>query len=129
LLESNLSELQAELDIINKSVDEGLERLSDSDLDLTSKVSETYKRRGEIDNTYKALLIISENIDSEVKKLTTEVEDVATQSAADLENHNSKMTEQHEQLVDRVNELVRHSQESNTQLTQNIKKYRCTTQA
>jgi hypothetical protein len=41
LLESNLSELQTELDVINKSVDEGLERLSDSDLDLTSKVSET----------------------------------------------------------------------------------------
>ena len=122
LLESNLSELQAELDVINKSVDEGLERLSDSDLDLTSKVSETYKRLGEIDNTYKALSIISENIDSEVKKLTTEIEDVATQSAADLENHNSKMTEHHEQLVDRVNDLVRHSQETNTQLTQNIKK-------
>ena len=77
LLESNLSELQAELDVINKSVDEGLERLGDSDLDLTSKVSETYKHLGEIDNTYKALSIISENIDSEVKKLTTEIEDVA----------------------------------------------------
>ena len=122
MLESNLSELQAELDVINKSVDEGLERLSDSDLDLTSKVSETYKRLGEIDNTYRALSIISENIDSEVKKLTTEIEDVATRSAADLENHNSKMTEQHEQLVDRMNDLVRHSQETNTQLTQNIKK-------
>lgn len=122
LLESNLSELQTELDVINKSVDEGLERLSDSDLDLTSKVSETYKRLGEIDNTYKALSIISENIDSEVRKLTAEIEDVATQSAADLENHNSKMTEQHEQLVERVNDLVRHSQETSTQLTQNIKK-------
>jgi chromosome segregation ATPase len=122
LLESNLTELQAELDVINKSVDEGLERLSDSDLDLTFKVSETYKRLGDIDNTYRALSIISENIDSEVKKLTTEIEGVATQSAADLENHNSKMTEQHEQLVERVNDLVRHSQEINTQLTQNIKK-------
>ena len=47
---------------------------------------------------------------------------MATQSAVDLENHNSKMTEQHEQLVDRVNDLVRHSQETNTQLTQKIKK-------
>jgi hypothetical protein len=47
---------------------------------------------------------------------------VATQSAAYPENHNSKMTGQHEQLVDRMNELVRHSQETNTQLTQNIKK-------
>ena len=121
LLESNLSGLQTELDVINKSVDEGLERLSDSDLDLTSKVSETYKRLGEIDNTYKALSIISENIDSEVRKLTAEIGDVATQSAADLENHNSQMTEQHEQLLERVNDLVKHSQETNAQLTQNIK--------
>jgi len=121
LLESNLSELQTELDVINKSVDEGLERLSDSDLDLTSKVSETYKHLGEIDNTYKALSIISENIDTEVKKLTTEIEEVATQSATDLENHNAQMTGQHEQLVERVNDLVRHSQETNSQLTQNIK--------
>jgi len=121
LLESNLSDLQTELDVINKSVDEGLERLSDSDLDLTSKVSETYKRLGEIDNTYKALSIISNNIDSEVKKLTTEIEDVAAQSATDLENHNTQLTGQHEQLVERVNDLVRHSQETNSQLTQNIK--------
>jgi chromosome segregation ATPase len=120
LLESSLSELQTELDVINRSVDEGLERLSDSDLDLTSKVSETYKRLGEIDNTYKSLSVISENIDSEVRKLTAEIEEVATQSAADLESHNSQFTEQHQQLVERVNDLVRHSQETNAQLTQSI---------
>jgi len=121
LLEASLGELQTELDVINKSVDEGLERLSDSDLDLTSKVSETYKRLGEIDNTYKALSVISDNIDSEVKKLTAEIEDVASQSATDLENHNSQFTEQHEQLVERVNDLVRHSHETNLQLMQSIK--------
>ncbi len=121
LLEASLGELQTELDVINKSVDAGLERLSDSDLDLTSKVSETYKRLGEIDNTYRALSAISDNIDSEVKKLTAEIEDVASQSATDLENHNSQFTEQHEQLVERVNGLVRHSHETNSQLTQNIK--------
>jgi chromosome segregation ATPase len=120
LLENSLGELQTELDVINKSVDEGLERLGDSDLDLTSKVSETYKRLGEIDNTYKSLSVISENIDNEVKKLTAEIEEVATQSAADLESHNSKFNRQHQQLVERVNDLVRHSQETNAQLTQSI---------
>jgi ElaB/YqjD/DUF883 family membrane-anchored ribosome-binding protein len=120
LLESSLSELQTELDVINRSVDEGLDRLGDSDLDLTSKVSETYKRLGEIDNTYKSLSTISENIDNEVRKLTAEIEDVATQSAADLESHNSQFNEQHQQLVERVNDLVRHSQETNAQLTQSI---------
>ncbi|UCB54103.1 MAG: SPOR domain-containing protein [Thiotrichales bacterium] len=121
LLETSLTDLQKELDVINRSVDEGLERLSDSDLDLTSKVSETYKRLGEIDNTYKTLSVISENIDNEVKKLTTEIEDVAARSATDLENHNQQMTEQHEQLVERVNDLVRHSHETNLQLSQSIK--------
>ena len=121
LLESSLSDLETELDVINKSVDEGLERLSDSDLDLTSKVSETYRRLGEIDTTYKALSAISENIDQEVKKLTTEIEDVANRSSSELENHNLQMTEQHEQLVERVNELVRHSHETNSQLSQSIK--------
>ncbi len=121
LLETSLSDLQTELDVINRSVDEGLERLSDSDLDLTSKVSETYKRLGEIDNTYKALSSISENIDKEVRKLSIEIEDVATQSATELENHNVQMTGQHEQLVERVNELVAHSHETNSQLSQSIK--------
>ena len=51
LLESSLDDLQTELEVVNRSVDEGLERLSDSDLDLTAKVSETYKRLGEIDHT------------------------------------------------------------------------------
>ena len=120
LLEASLGQLQTELDVINKSVDEGLERLGDSELDLTSKVSETYKRLGEIDNTYKSLSAISENIDNEVKKLTTEIEDVATQSASELENHNSQFTEQHQQLVERVNDLVKHSHETNMQLTQSI---------
>ncbi len=41
LLESSLSELQTELDVINKSVDEGLERQSDSELDMTTKVRKT----------------------------------------------------------------------------------------
>ena len=121
LLETSLSDLQTELDVINKSVDEGLERLSDSDLDLTSKVSETYRRLGEIDNTYKVLSTISENIDNEVRKLTTEIEDVASRSASDLENHNVQITGQHEQLVERVNELVAHSHETNSQLAQSIK--------
>lgn len=120
LLEASLGQLQTELDVINQSVDEGLERLGDNELDLTAKVTETYKRLGDIDNTYKSLSAISENIDNEVKKLTTEIEEVATQSAADLEGHNSQFTEQHQQLVVRVNDLIKHSQETNLQLTQSI---------
>ena len=46
---------------------------------------------------------------------------MAVQSATDLENHNTQLTEQHELLVERVNDLVMHSQETNLQITQNIK--------
>ena len=120
LLDGSLDALQAELGIISKTVDEGLEHLRDSDLDLTSKVAETYKRLGDIDSTYKALTVISENIDSEVKKLTEEITDVAAQSAADLEVQNTQFSEQHGLLVERVNDLVSHSQETSAQLTQSI---------
>ncbi len=120
LLEASLGDLQAELDVINQSVDQGLERLNDGDLDLTAKVSETYRRLGEIDSTYKSLSVISENIDTEVRKLATEIEDVAVRSAMEIENQNVQMTEQHEHLVQRVNELVAHSHETNAQLAQSI---------
>jgi chromosome segregation ATPase len=128
-LESSLGDLQKELEVVNNWVEEGLDRLSDSDLDITAKVSETYKRLGEIDNTYKTLSKISDDIDGEVKKLTVEMETVAEQSAADLERLETassaqikKTNEQHEQLVSRVNDLVEHSRETNKELTSSIKK-------
>ena len=51
-LDTDLAQLRAELSSINSSVEEGLDRLGDTDTDLTAKVSETYKRLGEIDNAY-----------------------------------------------------------------------------
>jgi chromosome segregation ATPase len=126
-LENSLEKLQTELDTVNKSVELGLDSLSDNDLDLTAKVSETYKRLGDIDNTYKSLSAISDDIDSEVKKLTMEIADVAEQSAADLGNleatssvQYTQLSEQHEQLVERVNKLVKNSQETHTRLNQSI---------
>lgn len=127
-LESSLSALQGELETVNQSVVEGLDRLSDNDLDITAKVSETYKRLGEIDNTYKSLSKISGEIDSEVKKLALEMEEVADQSAAELgrlETTSSTQIKetnlQHEQLVVRVNKLIEHSRETNNELSKSIK--------
>jgi len=128
-LETILSDLQGELEAVNKSVEEGLDRLSDNDLDITAKVSETYKRLGEIDGTYKSLSKISDDIDSEVKKLTAEIEIVVEQSAAELDRVESSSSaqieetkQQHEQLVVRVNDLVDQSRETNRELTNSIKK-------
>jgi hypothetical protein len=59
LLVSSLSELKAEFDDINKTIEEGILRLCDSDLDLTSKVSVPDKRLGEIENTCKVISINS----------------------------------------------------------------------
>ncbi|MBT8130557.1 MAG: hypothetical protein KJP10_11230 [Gammaproteobacteria bacterium] len=120
MLETSLDGLQSELGSIDRSVDQGLERLNDNDLDLSAKVSETYKRLGEIDHSYKSLSTLSENIDNEVRKLTAEIEDVAARSATNLENHDSYLKGQHVALVERVNELVSLSHEANMQLTQSI---------
>ena len=128
-LEGSLEDLQTELDAVNKSVEEGLDRLSDNDLDITAKVAETYKRLGEIDGTYKSLSKISDDIDSEVKKLTADIEIVVEQSAAELDRVESSSSaqiketkEQHEQLVVRVNGLVEQSRETNKELADSIKK-------
>ena len=120
LLEGSLLALQTELAVISKSFDEGLEHLDGSGLDLTSRVSETYKRLGEIDRTCKALTVISGNIDSEVKQLTEEIADVAAQSAADIEQQKAHFARQHVQLADRINDLVDHSRKTSARLTQSI---------
>jgi chromosome segregation ATPase len=128
LLESSLGELQSSLEQINLSVDEGLERLGDNELDLAAKVSETYKRLGEIDNTYRSLSTISDNIDAEVKKLTVEISDQVEKAATELEqvdtrssHRHAEISAQHEQLATRVNELVGHSKQTHEQLEQCIR--------
>lgn len=129
LLENNLTALQEGLEVVNISVEEGLDRLSDNGLDITAKVSETYKRLGEIDGAYKSLSKISDDINSEVKQLTTEMAEVAEQSASDLDRLEAtssveiaKINEQHEQLVSRVNNLVKLSRKTNKELTTSIRK-------
>ena len=120
-LEGSLDALQTELAVLSRSVDEGLQHLDHSDLELTSRVSETYKRLGEIDSTYKAMTAMSGNIDSEVKNLTAAITDVAAHSALGLDNQNSYFSRQHAELADRINDLVDRSQEISEQLAQSIK--------
>ena len=127
-LEGSLGDLNHQLGSIKSSVEEGLDRLGDKELDLTSKVSDTYKRLGSLDKTYKSLSAISDNIDGEIKKLTVDISQLAVQSAADLEKleatsevQNSNITRQHEALAGRVDTLVKDSHETSTQIQLSIR--------
>ena len=113
ILDADLAQMREELSAINNSVEEGLDRLGDTDTDLRAKVSETYKRLGEIDNAYKALLEISARIDGDINKLNGNVSDVAEQSAAGIKNleisnleKSHELARKNEQVASRVNELV-----------------------
>ena len=126
-LDTDLAQLRAELGAINSSVEEGLDRLGDTDTDLTAKVSETYKRLGEIDNAYKALLGISSRIDSDIKKLNGDVSTVAEQSATGIKTleqstiaQSNEFTHKNEQVVSRVNHLVETSKLTGDLLSQKI---------
>jgi len=126
-LDTDLAHLRNELGSINNSVEEGLDRLGDTDTDLTAKVSETYKRLGEIDNAYKSLLEISSRIDRDVRKLNGDVSDVAEQSATGIKTlEQSTIAQSHEfaqknQLVaSRVSQLVETSKLTNNLLEQKI---------
>ena len=126
-LDSDLVKLRAELAIINDSVEEGLDRLSDTDTDLTAKVSETYKRLGEIDNAYKSLLEISSRIDTDIQRLNGDVSIVAKESATGIKNleqstieQSNAFTEKNEQVASRVNQLVQTSKLTNDLLNEKI---------
>jgi len=126
-LDLDLAKLRAELAIINDSVEEGLDRLSDTDTDLTAKVSETYKRLGEIDNAYKSLLDISSSIDSDIRRLNGDVSSVAKESATGIKNleqstieQSNAFAEKNEQVASRVNQLVETSKLTNDLLNEKI---------
>ncbi len=126
-LDTDLAHLRAELGSINASVEEGLDRLGDTDTDLTAKVSETYKRLGEIDNAYKSLLQISTRIDSDIKKLNGDVSTVAEQSASGIKNleqstvaHSTEFAHKNQQVVNRVERLVETSKLTGELLSQKI---------
>jgi len=126
-LDTDLAQLRAELASINNSVEEGLDRLGDTDSDLTAKVSETYKRLGEIDNAYKALLQISSRIDNDIQRLNGDVSVVAEQSASGIKNleqstiaQSNDFAQKNQQVVSKVNQLVETTKLTSTMLNQNI---------
>ena len=126
-LDTDLAQLRAELGIINDSVEEGLDRLSDTDTDLTAKVSETYKRLGEIDNAYKALLAISSRIDTDIQKLNGDVSNVAEQSATGIKSlekstitQSKEFAQKNRQVVSKVNRLVETSKLTTEMMSQGI---------
>ena len=126
-LDTDLAHLRSELGVINSSVEEGLDRLGDSDTDLTAKVSETYKRLGEIDNAYKSLLEISTRIDIDIQRLNGDVSTVAEQSATGIKTleqsttaQSNEFTHKNQQVVSRVNQLVETSKLTGEILSQKI---------
>ena len=126
-LDTDLAHLRAELGSINNSVEEGLDRLGDSDTDLTAKVSETYKRLGEIDNAYKSLLEISSRIDTDIKKINGDVSTVAEQSASGIKTleqstiaQSNEFTHKNQQVVTKVNHLVETSKLTGELLSQKV---------
>jgi len=126
-LDSDLAQLRMELGTINNSVEEGLDRLGDSDTDLTAKVSETYKRLGEIDNAYKSLIAISSRIDRDIQKINGDVSTVAEKSASGIKNleqstiaQSHAFTQKNQQVASRVNQLVETSKLTSELLGQKI---------
>jgi len=126
-LDTDLEQLRAELVSINNSVEEGLDRLSDTDTDLTSKVSETYKRLGEIDNAYKSLLDISARIDTDIQKINGDVSIVAQQSASGIKNleqstvaQSNEFSQKNQLVASKVEQLVETSKLTGELLNQKI---------
>jgi septal ring-binding cell division protein DamX len=111
-LDSDLAHLRLEIHMINSSVEAGLNRLDDNNLDLTAKVSDTYKRLGEIGNAYESLLDISTRIDNELQALNDRVSEAANPDVSDQAVAG--------QTTARVNQLLETSRSSSEMLRNDI---------
>ncbi len=127
-LDTSLVGLKTEIEAINHSVAEGMARLDDQDLDLNAKVSETYARLGELDNSYRSLAEISRVIDEGIRGVTEEVGKVDATSRAQLQDLEGKTQQQSEIVAEqqalvtaRVNELVTSSAQTSTLLSESIR--------
>ncbi|MCB1865902.1 MAG: hypothetical protein KDG50_10755 [Chromatiales bacterium] len=116
-LDTDLDQLKADIRKTSKGVKASLAQLSDQDADLTSKVSETYRRLGELDTSYQALTDTSARITKDIKSVTAEIKQLAERSDTELVALGAGVQD----LLARTDELAAKSKQTTQALNKSIK--------
>ena len=116
-VDAEITELRAELAHANKSVKSRLTRLDNKQTDLTSRVSEAYQQLGELGQSYQGLADKSARINDAIQALTTSIDTLAANSEAGLEG----LTEEHQALVARTEQLANKSRLATQALNKGIR--------
>lgn len=116
-IDTELDSLRSELSSTNKRLKTSLSHLADTDVDLTSRVSDAYQQLGDLDNAYKSLTDKSSHISSEIKSISKSINEINRKTDADI----GALGDGYRLLAERTEELARKSKLTTQNLNKSIR--------
>lgn len=127
-LEDSIIKLNKQLNSTNKQVKNDVQRLTESDAEITDKVAETYKQLGIIESTFQSLSVESQKINTDLKKVNSTIKAFERSSAdalnSAIENQsqiNGEFKSNHEEVVERAEKLAKKATSISKKLDKSIK--------
>lgn len=111
-LEASINKLGRKLTTTNKQIKTDVERLNSSDVEITDKVTETYRQLGVMENTFQQLSSESSHINQALKKVNTKIKALEKETRSSLKSAmdtqsliNDDMKQSHDDLITRAEKL------------------------
>ncbi len=127
MLEDSIEALDGKLVSTNQQIQSDVERLTDSDADITEKFATTYKQLGIIEASLQELSDDSGRLNTELDQVNTNIrviEQEATAALKDAVENQSEVNEtfhaNHEAIVERADKLAKKATALSSKLTKSI---------
>ena len=126
-LEASIEVLDEKLTSTNQQIQSDVERLTDSDADITERFTSTYKQLGIIEASLQQLSTESGRLNTELEQVNTNIRAFEQEAAAALDNAVETQSEvndtfrlNHEEIIDRAKKLSQKASELSSRLTNSI---------
>jgi chromosome segregation ATPase len=127
MLEESIDVLDEKLTTTNQQIQSDVERLTDSDADITERFTTTYKQLGIIEASLQQLSTESGKLNTELEQVNTNIRAFEQEAAAALDNAVETQSEvndtfrlNHEDIVERAEKLSQKASELSSRLTKSI---------
>lgn len=127
-VEETISKLDKKLNQTNKQIKTDISHLTQSDAEITDRVTQTYKQLGAIEETFKELNKQSTKIGSDLKKVTSTIQalekssEKALNEAIDTQSAvNDEFRQTHADIIERAEKLSKKATTISSKLTKSIK--------
>ncbi len=127
-VESSIDKLNKKLNETNRKIKSDITRLTESDAEITDKVTDTYKQLGVIEGTFKELNKQSDKVNSDLKKVNVTIKALEKSSAEALNSAietqtsiNDEFKQAHDDIIDRAEKLAKKATTISNKLNKSIK--------